>query len=280
MCTYVGSQGESRIEATKNRLELLEKIISSLRAGTSDQANEILNGIRSNQDLASVLDGMVADSASKTLSPSQADSSAGQPSDVATSLGSLRLSSTSSSSPATSTRTPVAQIDLQEHAYLTGSHQQPHARHPLATTEDVVPSALIIPGTTRIALPEAEHVSRAIDGFYHCSGNLFHVFSEAQTRALYDTIYNQPDGFLNASTSEICSLMAVAAVGAEYDNSDYAHQARPIFYDLTKYYFDNLVQSQSLDAVKVCTLLSVRNIMSKATVALAYLGTTLTTPWY
>ena len=45
------------------------------------------------------------------------------------------------------------------------------------------------------------------------------------------------------------------------------------FYSLSKQYTESVIEKDPLEAVKVCTLHAIYNVMDKATVALAYIGT-------
>jgi hypothetical protein len=134
------------------------------------------------------------------------------------------------------------------------------------------PSAFVFPGTCAITPPKAEEVSLAVNGFFRCSGALFHVFSEAQAKRIFDAVYGQPEGQISASAADICCLMTIAAVGAQYEHGNYELQTDTAFYDIAKHYFDDIVNQEGLDAIKVCILLSMYNVFEKSMVALAYIG--------
>lgn len=89
---------------------------------------------------------------------------------------------------------------------------------------------------------------------------------------MYDVVYGRSADPENASNSHICCLMSVAAIGAQYEHSSHDLVTETAFYDIAKHYFDHIVQEGGLDAVKVCVMLSLYNIMHKHTVALAYVG--------
>ncbi|KAF3026713.1 hypothetical protein E8E14_014721 [Neopestalotiopsis sp. 37M] len=254
-CTYVGSSGETRIEATKNRLELLEKVLGTLQNGSSDQAAQILSDLRSTSDLTSVLGRITLDGPSQSSTPSHntTDSSVHSPDGTASPGFSQTTANRSSVS------TPI--------------HTTPYAASegrasPVARSG---PSHFVFPGTCAITPPKAEEVSLAVSGFFRCSGALFHVFSEAQARKIFDAVYGQPDGQMNASAADICCLMTIAAVGAQYEHGNYELQTETAFYDIAKHYFDDIVNQEGLDAIKVCILLSMYNVFEKSMVALAYI---------
>lgn len=89
---------------------------------------------------------------------------------------------------------------------------------------------------------------------------------------MYKAVYDCPAEPEEASNAQICCLMSVSAIGAQYEWGNYDLQTEAPFYDIAKYYFDNIVQDAELDSIKVCVMLALYNIMNKATVALAYVG--------
>ncbi|PHH92775.1 hypothetical protein CDD83_5181 [Cordyceps sp. RAO-2017] len=123
-------------------------------------------------------------------------------------------------------------------------------------------------------MPDSSTTLKALDGFFSCSGKLFHVFRRQQAMAHYGNVFEAAaapsevaDDALKAST---CCVCAVAAVGCQYAATLFERSVEKSFYDLARYHFEVMVEMYPLDAVKVCTLLTMYNIMNKATVALAY----------
>ncbi|ETS82890.1 hypothetical protein PFICI_04766 [Pestalotiopsis fici W106-1] len=252
-CTYVGSSGETRIEATKNRLELLEKVLGTLQNGSSDQAAQLLSDLRSTTDLTSALGRIAVDGPSQSSTPSHNTTDSAHSPDGTISPGFSQTANRSSVS------TP-----MHTTSYATSEGRiSPVARSG--------PSSFVFPGTCAITPPRAEEVSLAVSGFFRCSGALFHVFSEDQARKIYDAVYGEPEAQMNASAADICCLMTIAAVGAQYEHGNYDLQTETAFYDIAKHYFDDIVNQEGLDAIKVCILLSMYNVFEKSTVALAYI---------
>ena len=70
----------------------------------------------------------------------------------------------------------------------------------------------------------------------------------------------------------ICYTAAVAAVGTQYLHSPDSRDAEQTLYDIAKYYFEDVLQASPLHAIKICTLMTMYNILDKATLALAYVG--------
>ncbi|KAI0441934.1 hypothetical protein F4803DRAFT_562707 [Xylaria telfairii] len=119
-------------------------------------------------------------------------------------------------------------------------------------------------------MPNTPVTKRAIDGFFSCSGKLFHVFSQSQVSDIVDSVYSEPDSESEGRKASIGSLMAVAAVGSQYANTAIDNKVQETFYTFAKYHLDAVITQRPLDAIKVCTLLCMYNVFGKATVSLAY----------
>lgn len=89
---------------------------------------------------------------------------------------------------------------------------------------------------------------------------------------MYDTVYRLPDNTLSPSNRNICCVMAVAAVGAQYEHSSNELRTEAAFYDIARHYFDHIVEFAELDAIKVCVMMAMYNILTRETVALTYVG--------
>ncbi|KAI0969368.1 hypothetical protein F4678DRAFT_440212 [Xylaria arbuscula] len=122
-----------------------------------------------------------------------------------------------------------------------------------------------------LAIPSATVTKRAIDGFFSCSGKLFHVFSQDQVSSLVDSVYGEVDGQSKDLKADIGSLMAVAAVGSQYTNAiEENDEVGETFYNIAKFYLEDVITQRPLEAIKVCTLLCMYNVFSKTTASLAY----------
>jgi hypothetical protein len=119
-------------------------------------------------------------------------------------------------------------------------------------------------------IPNAKDVREATDGFFSCSGRLFHVFSQEQVEEHYNITFQQDSG-KNRELS-ICCLAAVAAVGTQYSPSLDDSPIEGTFYLIAKHHLDYVIENSPFDAVKVIALLAMYNIMTKKSVSLAYVG--------
>ncbi|KAI0512683.1 hypothetical protein F5B22DRAFT_614851 [Xylaria bambusicola] len=126
------------------------------------------------------------------------------------------------------------------------------------------------PNPIELAIPSASLTSRAIDGFFSCSGKLFHVFSQVQVSRMADSVFGERDSKGEDRKADIASLMAVAAVGSQYSNTSMDDKVQETFYSVAKIYLDAVITRRPLEGVKVCTLLCMYNVFGKATVSLAY----------
>ncbi|KAK5627723.1 hypothetical protein RRF57_003438 [Xylaria bambusicola] len=128
----------------------------------------------------------------------------------------------------------------------------------------------IAQNSTELAIPSAPLTRRAIDGFFSCSGKLFHVFSQAQVTHIADSVFEERGSKGEDRKADIASLMAVAAVGSQYMNTTMDDKVQETFYSVAKIYLDAVIMRRPLEGVKVCTLLCMYNVFGKATVSLAY----------
>ena len=131
----------------------------------------------------------------------------------------------------------------------------------------------------RFMLPDASITEKAIDSLFSCSGSLFHIFKRNQIAEYSRTIFESQDLSRPNSAANICSVMAVAAVGAQYLPDVFSQEAIAVFYDLVKYLFDGVVEHEPLHAIKVCTLLAHYHVLDRATVAIAYVGESTPKYW-
>lgn len=82
------------------------------------------------------------------------------------------------------------------------------------------------------------------------------------------------DGTVDTSQKlAICCLYSCAAVGIQYTPGDFEQGMEKAFHDVSRRFFPEVMEERPLDTIKVCTLYAMYNILDKATVALAYVGT-------
>jgi hypothetical protein len=129
-----------------------------------------------------------------------------------------------------------------------------------------------------LVIPSASTTQAAIDSFFSSSGQLFHVFSREQVSGYFEDVFGSDGCPIPSQKTAICCLAAVAAVGVQYNADDFEAGIDGVFYDVARHFFENLMDEQPLDAIKACTLLAMYNIMNKATVSLAYIGSSTCSP--
>jgi hypothetical protein len=111
--------------------------------------------------------------------------------------------------------------------------------------------------------------SAVVESYFMCSLHLkWPVFGRTSLQRKTQEI------MADSTKADICCLAAVVAVGMQYNLNEAevsANQAATC-YDIARYYFETLLETRPLDAIKVYVLMAMFNIFSKATVALAYVG--------
>ncbi|KAF2015138.1 hypothetical protein BU24DRAFT_452012 [Aaosphaeria arxii CBS 175.79] len=115
---------------------------------------------------------------------------------------------------------------------------------------------------------QRETIRQSYSTFLQCSATSFHVYSQEQVNGLLDAF--RPE-CTDISLSTLCSTCAVAAVGERFypgpvSPSDYSH-----FFNAAKQLLDDCIDQTPLQAIKVCALLGMCNIITKSTAALAYI---------
>lgn len=111
---------------------------------------------------------------------------------------------------------------------------------------------------------------KALQLFLQCTGLLFHVFSKTQADAVLEEVLNNAETAI-AKTS-LCEVCAMAAVAAQYLQGNTAPSTGHHFYNVARQYLDDAIVADPLRAMKSCALLAMYNIVTKASVALAFVG--------
>jgi len=239
-CQYEGEEGQSRQEAMKTRLAALEKLVGALQYKSPEEATALLRRMRTVDDILS-------------LCGSDIDTdSTPEPAIARPTATDIVRGPSSNTSPSASTST-----DSEGQAGQGNLNQAPLDK-----------KACLI----RIMIPSAQQTSAAIRSFYSSSGKLFHVFPQEQADAYYQSVFGL-DGIPDLSQKvAIACICSIAAVGIQYNGVDFENGAELVFYEIARHFFVNTVEESPLDAVKVCAMLTMYNIMNKTTVALAFVG--------
>ncbi|KAK5656726.1 hypothetical protein OQA88_4274 [Cercophora sp. LCS_1] len=244
-CGYEGEEGQSRQAAKNARLAALEELVRELQTKPAKEAELLLQNLRSADDI-------LGGSKSGSDSHSTTGSSDATPSD-STPTGPPTLTDATTSQGAPPTCAIVSQLLSSQ---LVSARLQPEA------------SAYMI----RLIIPSAELTRAALQSFYSSSGRLFHVFSGEQIDHCFKAIFGLDGHPKQSQKVAICCVASVAAVGVQYNPGDFDPGSDRIFYDIARHCFVDLVEERHLDAIKVCTMLAMYNILTKATIALGYVG--------
>lgn len=134
---------------------------------------------------------------------------------------------------------------------------------------------LTTPSLFQQFLPDAATVQLAVDAFFSCSGKLFHVFTAEQVAVYHHAVFAGGSSAVQTSGPMVCCLMAVAAIGAQYVEGILSRDSEVLLYDAARHNLEDVLEHRPYDAIKVCTLLCMYNVLNKTTAALAYSGTIL-----
>ncbi len=253
-CGYEGEAGQSRQAALRGRLEVLEKLVVKLQSVSEQDADRLLQQVRAAEDIAAICsivesedhqNAAIGNSATRLESSPTHQSREASPHSTTFKSRSDTLSIAASSAPTAVTSTP-------------GALQRLNAEE--------------LAGLLHWDLPSSEATWKGFQCFYNSCGNLFHVFSREQMEGFYRTVFNA-DGRVDTSQKlAICFLCACASVGIQYNPGLFPKGLEKSFHDVSRRFFFDVLEVRPLDAVKVCTLFAMYNILDKATVALAYVG--------
>ncbi|KAK0612501.1 hypothetical protein B0T17DRAFT_543828 [Bombardia bombarda] len=251
-CGYDGEEGQSRYAATITHLNVYKQLIDDITNSSEDESRRMWQQLRTGE----------------TPRP-----------------GAVPVSSL----PALAASLSLAGSSLAQRS--TGGASSSHA----ATAHSASPSAPAVSGasslsgqrTIHLQIPNESLTTKAVEGFFSSSGKLFHVFSREQVDRCYRTVFETNLTEPDQASQEVavgsdrgekelqrkastCCLMAVAAVGAQYIHGTLDQETEDACYDVARHYLDSVIEHQPLDAVKVCVLLAMYNIMNKSTLALVY----------
>jgi hypothetical protein len=71
----------------------------------------------------------------------------------------------------------------------------------------------------------------------------------------------------SVAKSLLCQLCTMASVGAHFSRGRIPGELEDYFYNVAKMFLDDCIEVNPSSAIKVCTLLVARNIVTKAIVA-------------
>ncbi|KAK8017784.1 hypothetical protein PG993_014110 [Apiospora rasikravindrae] len=235
-------------ESRKSRLDALEKFVDNLRDLPTEQAGQLLQGWRKSRGRLDSVPKLVEAAKDAADTP------------------------TSDSSNPTSSISPDS-FDAQQvmpHATSIAGSNVPH----LAFSHTSPPpnrSSLDSPWRhVLLWLPPPELTRRFVETFFSCSGKLFHVFSREQIDQCFEATFHSPNNGSLEYKADVCCLMTVAAIGAQYEHEVIDLEAQYTFYDVARHHLEAVIQARPLDAIKITTLFCLYNIMDKTTVAVAY----------
>ncbi|RSL57579.1 hypothetical protein CEP54_008230 [Fusarium duplospermum] len=257
-CRYESKVNQPRRAALKSRLEALERLFSTLQAKSTQDANLLLQQIRSSDDIDALLD--LEDETSPPSLNGSINTSSG--------VSSLSTPTAASASEEQSVRSSPS-VDQKP---VSCSSQATHVSN---DTDQKASSRELSIDVSRslvsLVIPSATTTQTAVDSFFNSSGRLFHVFSREQILRYHEDVFANDSCTVANQKTAICCLAAVAAVGVQYNGDDFDVGTDGVFYDVARHFFENLVEEQPLDAIKACTMLAMYNMMNKATVSLAYI---------
>ncbi|RSM11392.1 hypothetical protein CEP52_003058 [Fusarium oligoseptatum] len=264
-CRYESKVNQPRRAALKSRLEALERLFTTLQAKPTQDANLLLQQIRSSDDIDALLD--LEDETSPPSLNGSINTSSGISSLSTPTAGSASEEQSVRSSPSRSQSTVSSSLQATDVSNDADQKASIHSSTPASRELSMDMSRSLV----SLVIPSATTTQSAVDSFFNSSGRLFHVFSREQILRYHEDVFVNDGCTVPNQKTAICCLAAVAAVGVQYNSDDFDVGTDAVFYDVARHFFENLVEEQPLDAIKACTMLAMYNMMNKATVSLAYI---------
>lgn len=146
-----------------------------------------------------------------------------------------------------------------------------HQHADLTTSHDVT-GILDLSDSARLAATlrsQSDILMEAFATFMQCTSTIFHIYTHEEVDALL-TESLHTDGPVPLST--LCETCGIAAVGSRFSRAKITPQMGEYYFSMTKQLLDECVEKTPLQAMKVCALLAMCNIINKATAAFAYVG--------
>ncbi|XPS91775.1 hypothetical protein M3J09_001184 [Ascochyta lentis] len=114
---------------------------------------------------------------------------------------------------------------------------------------------------------QGDVLTEAFSIFLKCTSSIFHVYTQEEVDAL---LSKSLETDTQTPLSTLCEVCAVAAVGSRFSRSRISPELGEYYSSVTKQLLDECIEKTPLQAVKVCALLAMCNIINKATAAFAY----------
>ncbi|KAK5995253.1 hypothetical protein PT974_03652 [Cladobotryum mycophilum] len=270
-------QKQQKPASSTSRLEALETLVDALQTSSSDQAENLLQRIRSSDNPVTMLDNIAKSPIPLPSATSEVQDSKGhlegwlQSQNVSdySSLVSGGISDGSSVYPETHSSFNMTSISAAGAGAVTATQglSGPDEALKMRAPPFMENAALNV---IQHCIPSASDTQEAVNVFFSCSGRLLHVFSKEQAEARYSAVFNDQNESTEGSKADLCCVMGLASVGAQYMCGVLEKETEEAFYGIAKHYLDMVIEERPYDAIKVCALLAMYNIMGKATVSLAY----------
>ncbi|ROT36242.1 hypothetical protein SODALDRAFT_281851 [Sodiomyces alkalinus F11] len=255
-CGYIGEVGQSRQAAMMVRLDSLESLFQSLQTRPQAEVDQILQLIRSSEDLTSITKSLTSGTDQDMSSPA-----------FSTCMGPVQES----------LHTPPAPMSppnsTSDHVHTPGSTPSNTSMHNSSHLAGLGRRLSIVKSTAalvQMSLPDAFVTTMVVNAFFNSACQLFHVFTQDQVLRFRNEVYSDKDCASREKKIAVACLAATAAAGAQYLHTSLDEGVLSSFYDLSRHHLELVIQDRPLDAIKVCNLLAMYNILEKAPVALVY----------
>lgn len=278
-CKYDVAPNQTRFGATRERNEFLESLFEALKTAPDNRVDALLTQIRGGA--------VVEDLEDLLKNPNLYDRSTTEAASTPTTNGlqvppKRRRLSDGPSPNGDAEKESIAQTTPSGKAFIriTVSSAIGKRLMPLLDSQKDGPKSTLlddkgIANLTDILehadMPNAELTKYCVNGFFECSGKLFHVFDREQAQEALDAVFNGTEA--EKDKVSVCNICAMAAVGSLYLKDEpllLVAQIGEVFYRLTKTYLEDVIERDPVTGVRIAILLTHYNVLTKQTTALAY----------
>lgn len=258
-CCYDIAEGQTRNHYLKRKNEALQRdlggtldLLWHIQHGSEHDAVTIVRELRGGKDPSTILASLSLLGLGLGEAPSQRDSSS-------TSLGNTPTGATAS----TAAVAPARAL------------QQKQTAQPLPHNVTRSNNSVAIPDFSDTALLasalrlQSAIFKHAFSVFLQCTAKIFHIYTQDEVDNLLDSSLRESK---TIPLHTICEACSIAAVGSRYSRSQIAPEHGDYYFTVAKQLLDDCIEKAPLQAVKVCAMLVVCNLINKATSAFAYVG--------
>jgi hypothetical protein len=121
----------------------------------------------------------------------------------------------------------------------------------------------------KLVIPSPNTFELAITTFFGSTGHIFHPYSLDEAQQLLVELSTHGQDISEVSLAEIC---AISCVGERFSQNIIREDIGDLFYVAARNLLENIIETNSWKAIRVCALLVIYTIMRKPRITPAIIG--------